>query len=135
MNQTATQPRNRTRTGRNPNPVHLDPDDERLLREIVESPYWAAWQVRRAKVILERAAGVSIKELVQQLGYSRASIQRTCLTYQREGLPGLMTQKQITGGPRKYFVEGSAGSVIPTGHFSISFPTGPELPGASVAGP
>ena len=102
MSKTATQPQ-RTRTGRKPNPVHLNPDDERLLREVVECPYWAEWQLRRVKVILERAAGASIKELVQKVGFSRASIQRTCLTYAREGIAGLMTRKQITGGPRKYF--------------------------------
>lgn len=103
MNEAATQPLKRNRTGRKPNPVYLNPDDERLLREIVESPYWKEWQLRRVKVILERAAGASIQDLVQKLGYSRASIQRTCLTYAREGIAGLMTQKQITGGPRKYF--------------------------------
>ena len=85
---------------------------ERLLREIVESPYWVNWQVRRAKVILERAAGASIKELVQKLRFSRASIRRTCLTYARQGLAGLMTQKQITGGPRRYFEKVSSNPVL-----------------------
>src|SRR5262249_22977905 len=45
MAQTAAQ--HRIRSGRKPKPVLLDPEDERLLREIVESPYWSSRQVRR----------------------------------------------------------------------------------------
>src|SRR5580692_10359190 len=103
MSQTAAQlHEHRIRTGRKPKPVHLDPDDERLLREIVESPYWAEWQVRRAKVILARAGGGRIIELIPELGYSRASIKRTCRTFEREGVAGLMARRLRTRKAREH---------------------------------
>jgi hypothetical protein len=94
--------------GRKPKQVTLNPDDERLLHEIVASPFWSRWQIRRAEAILGMASGARMVELAERLGYSRASIQRTCQTFEREGIGGLMTQRQRTGRPRVHFADGPA---------------------------
>ena len=70
--------------GRKAKLVHLDADTERQLREIVDSPVWAAWQTRRAEVILEMARGATVSDLIERLGVSRSSIQRTCRTFERK---------------------------------------------------
>lgn len=79
--------------GHKAKPVHLDADTERQLREIVDSPVWAAWQTRRAEVILEMAAGASVKDLIERLGLSRSSVQRICRMFEREGVAGLITRQ------------------------------------------
>ena len=90
----------RQMAGRKPKPLHLDADEWQLLGEIIDSGYWASWQIRRAKVILGLADGARIKQLIEQIGYSRSSIQRTRRGYEQEGVAGLMTKRQRTGRPR-----------------------------------
>jgi hypothetical protein len=86
-----------TRPGRKPKPVILDPEDERLLREIIESPYWSSRQVRRAKVVLAMAGGARIVELIEELKLSRAEIGRICRKFERDGVVGLLMRPLKTG--------------------------------------
>src|SRR5271168_5009229 len=89
-----------TMGGSKPKPIHLTADEERQLREIVASPIWSDWQIRNAEIILGIAAGARVCQLIDRLGYSRATIQRTCRQYEREGIVGLLTRKQRKGRPR-----------------------------------
>ncbi len=98
MNESLTKPR--TRTGPKPKAIHLDPADQQLLHQIAESTYWAPWQVRRAKVVLEIANGARVADVMEQMNLSRATVQRACRQFEREGLHGLMTQGHRTGRPR-----------------------------------
>jgi hypothetical protein len=86
-----------TRPGRKPKPVFLDPEDERLLQVVVESPYWSSRQVRRAKVVLAMASGARIVALIEELKLSRAEIQRICRKFERDGVVGLLMRPLKTG--------------------------------------
>lgn len=86
--------------GRKPKNVPLDIEDERLLREIVASCFWSPSQTRRAEAVLGVARGNRLCQLAGQIGYSVASIRRACRRFEREGVVGLLTEKQCTGQPR-----------------------------------
>ena len=85
---------------RKANSLHLDPDTEQQLREIVNGQFWAAWQTRRVEVILEMAKGAGVMDIIDRLGVSRSSIQRLCRTFEREGVAGLITRQIRNGRPR-----------------------------------
>jgi hypothetical protein len=51
--------RSRNRIGRPPKPLFLDASDAAMLEEIVNSPVWPVFQVRKAKVILAIAKGAA----------------------------------------------------------------------------
>jgi transposase len=91
----------RQRTGRKPKPVNLDAQDAKLLREVAASPYWRKSQVQRAQAVLAMAEGVQQAEIAAAIGYSVPSIYRACLRYAREGIAGLLTEKQLPGRPRR----------------------------------
>lgn len=101
MMETAIQTPRRTRTGRKPVPVLLDAQDAKLLREVAASPVWSKSQTRRAEAVLGMAAGMPQGEVASQIGYSVASIRRACLRFQKEGISGLLSEKQRPGRPRK----------------------------------
>src|SRR5262245_62018641 len=85
------------RPGRRPKPVFLDPEDERLLQEVVDSSYWTSRQVRRAKVVLAMAGGARIVELIEEVQLSRAEIQRICRKFERDGVVGLLMRPLKVG--------------------------------------
>ena len=91
--------------GRRTKAIYLDADTERLLREIVDSPIWSGWQTRRAEVILEIAKGARVTDLIDRLGVSRSSVQRTCRTFEKEGVAGLITRQSKKGRPRMMLAE------------------------------
>ena len=85
--------------------MHLDAEDERLLREMLESPFWAGWQMRRVEVVLGMAAGTKVKDLAERLGLSRSSIQRFCRIFEKEGVAGLITRHCRKGRRTRNFAE------------------------------
>lgn len=91
--------------GRKPLPVPLDKVDEKLLREVVASPIWSPSQIRRAEAVLGIAAGGQQCQLAEQIGFSVASIRRVCRQFQKDGMAGLLTERQRTGRPRQRLEE------------------------------
>src|SRR5262245_57812821 len=88
------------RRGRRPVPVLLDATDEKLLREVAASPAWNLSQTRRAAAVLGIATGLRQGQLAGEIGYSAASIRRSCRRFQMDGVAGLLAQRQRTGRPR-----------------------------------
>jgi hypothetical protein len=96
------------RCGRKPVPVLLDADDERLLREFAASPVWSLSQTRRAEAVLGMSAGMRQGHVAGEIGYSVASIRRACRRYAKEGIAGLLTERQRPGRPKGQIREISA---------------------------
>lgn len=82
-------------------PVILAENDRELLQRIVESGYWASWQVRNAKIVLGISSGRQVNEVAAELGCGLATVRRTCRKYQQEGLVGIITQRQRPGRPKR----------------------------------
>src|ERR1700679_1201205 len=91
--------------GMKPHPVLVDEADEKLLREIIASPWWSRFHTRRAEAVLAVARGGRLCQLTKELGYSVASIRRACRKFQKEGVAGLLTQRPRTGRPRRHFTK------------------------------
>jgi hypothetical protein len=70
-----------------------------MLRELIANPYWAEWQVRKAKAVLGIASGQRVCDLAAELKYSPPSIWRTCRRFERDGMSAVVTKQLRAGKP------------------------------------
>lgn len=85
--------------GRNPEPLHLRPDDKASLQRIAHSQTLPWYQVRRARTVLGIATGERVQTLAEQLQCAPRTVRRTCRLYQQQGLEGLLASAKRAGHP------------------------------------
>src|SRR5947207_11195148 len=85
--------------GRKPRPLCVGKADNPRLREIARCCCLPWYQVRRARIILARAAGERTRDIAQQIQCNVRTVQRTCLRYEQLGLAGLLMQAHRSGRP------------------------------------
>ena len=76
--------------GRKPEALAILPADRPELERIAhgDAPPW--YQVRRARIVLQIAAGQRREDVASRLGCDEATVWRTCQRYRRLGLTGLL---------------------------------------------
>ena len=77
--------------GRQPEVLTIRPADIAELERIAHSDMSPWYQVRRARIVLEIAAGQRREELASQLECDQSTIWRTCQRYRRGGLVRLLS--------------------------------------------
>ena len=76
--------------GRKPRPLSIAPADLPILRQIARAESLPWYQVRRARIVLANARGVSNSTIAFQVQCDEATVWRTCRRYERDGLDGLL---------------------------------------------
>lgn len=85
--------------GRKPRPITVGRVDRSRLEQIAHSLCLPWYQVRRARIILGRAAGQRIFNIAQESHCNASTIRRTCLRYEHQGLLGLLACAKKSGRP------------------------------------
>src|SRR5690606_35156548 len=85
--------------GRKPRSLKIARGDAGLLRQVDRSETSPWFQVRRARILLESAAGARTQELAARLECDPATIWRTCRQYEISGLDGILAHAPRSGSP------------------------------------
>src|SRR5246127_3181849 len=95
---------------------HLAPQERDRLQQIVRTTSLSAGLVRRARVLLLLADGVSLRQIQAQTGMSPRRIQHWKRSWQKKGLDGLLDAPRV-GRPKKLTVAKEAAILADTeGH-------------------
>jgi transposase len=84
--------------GRQPEVLTIPPADARELERIAHSETSPWYQVRRARIVLEIAAGQRRENLASQVECDESTIWRTCQRYRRGGLVELLADHRNHSG-------------------------------------
>jgi transposase len=85
--------------GRTPRPFAVGRGDLDQLRRIARSLGAPWYQVRRARIIVARAAGQRAVDIAQQVQCDVRTVSRTCQRYESSGLSALLTHAKRPGRP------------------------------------
>src|SRR5438067_13342954 len=85
--------------GRKPRPLWVGRADSSRLEEIAHSLCFPWYQVRRARIVLARAAGERTQNVAQQLQCNVSTVQRTCRRFEDLGLAALLACVHRPGRP------------------------------------
>jgi Winged helix-turn helix len=100
--------------GRRPRPIPIDPADLETLHQVARSESLPWYQVRRARIVLANARGLSNGTAAFQMQCDEATVWRTCRLYERGGLTKLLAPSHRPGRPGR-FSPPPAGSDHPAG--------------------
>lgn len=87
--------------GRKPRSLKIAREDAGLLRQVARSETSPWFQVRRARILLESAAGARTRELAARLECDPATIWRTCRQYESSGMEGVLSHAPRSGSPER----------------------------------
>jgi DNA-binding CsgD family transcriptional regulator len=85
--------------GRKPHPVTISPSDRTILQQMARSQSLSWFQVRRARIVLEIAAGQRTQTVAWQMQCAEDTVRRTCRLFEREGMAGLVQRPSRLGRP------------------------------------
>ncbi len=94
-------------------PFQLPPQERDRLQQIVRTTTLSAGLVRRARVLLLLAEGVSLRQIQAQTGMSPRRIQHWRKSWQKKGLDGLLDAPRA-GRPKKLTVAKEAAILAAT---------------------
>src|SRR5882762_4949599 len=82
--------------------IKVSPEQRRALERIVARPSEAAGLVRRARVILLSASGVSGAEIALRLDLSPEAVSRSRTRFRSEGVEGFVNPITAAQNPARY---------------------------------
>lgn len=80
--------------------VELNPDDQQQLEQLISRGKTAARVITRARILMKAADGATDDEIVDALGTSRATVERTRRRFATGGLDAAIKDKPQKGRPR-----------------------------------
>jgi winged helix-turn helix protein len=93
--------------GRKPAPFMLKAHDDRALRQLLRDGDLPQRVARRARILLARARGERIEQVVVKVEQDRATIWRVCQRYAEKGLGAALYDAPRSGRPRVFFASGA----------------------------
>jgi hypothetical protein len=76
--------------GRKPRAVTIAPCDLSVLQWVAAAKELPQYQVRRARIVLDMAAGARTQQVARDIGCDEATVWRICRRYEQLGLSGLL---------------------------------------------
>lgn len=85
--------------GRQPQLLHMAPDDKPLLEHMARSQTRPWYQVQHARIVLAMASGERVQAVASQLQCDPSTVWRVCRRYEQAGMIGVTERVPRAGHP------------------------------------
>ena len=82
-------------------PIELKAAEKQALERVVNQGKQSARAIKRARILLERHAGVNVKLTSQVVGVSQATVSNVCKHYRTNGRQAALREQPRSGQPVK----------------------------------